>query len=327
MRSEFDLNTLPARERYDYWRHVSQSLHVPVAVSCDRPDAFSARYDGRYLGRFAAGSAFISVEHSVSRTLTHIRQSSDDMVGVWMPLSGGMLMHQDGRDAHIRPGQLGVVDPSRPYKEFSFDDFNFLWIQLPRAEVESKIGSTRAITGIAYTVEEPHARLAIEYLRSLSEVWDSITGAQAEQAASHACTLLALAFNRRQPSMLCADSGEPDIQMLRIRFFVKEHLSDSDLTSEVAGRALNMAATELERLMLLHGEEFERYVLNRRLSRCARMLADSHYGAQSAADIAHINGLQDVSGFRRAFTERYSMSPDDYRVERWSGENGANPNG
>ncbi len=316
MRSEFDLNVLPARERYDFWRDVSQSLHVPVGVSCERPESFSARYDGRHLGRFAVGSAFISVEHRVSRTPQHIRRSSDDMVGVWLPLTGGILMHQDGRDAHIRPGQLGVVDPARPYEELTFDDFNFLWIQLPREDVEAKIGSTKAITSVAFTPEEPRTRLAIEYLNSLSRVWDTIAGTSAEQAAGYACTLLALAFDRQKSASRGADAADPELQMLRIKSFLNKHLADSDLSSEMAGCALGITAHEVERIARLHNMEFAQYVLKTRLMRCAQMLADPRFGAYSTADIASMNGVPHAERFHKAFAETYAMSPDDYRAAR-----------
>jgi hypothetical protein len=36
MRSTFDLDELPLSERYAYWRDVSETLHVPVSVSCDK---------------------------------------------------------------------------------------------------------------------------------------------------------------------------------------------------------------------------------------------------------------------------------------------------
>jgi hypothetical protein len=98
MRAAFDLDDLPASERYDYWRDVSESLHVPVSVTCDSEDRFRARWDGRYLGRIFAGRAFISEEQRVARTTRHISRSTAEPIGVWMPLSGGILMRQDGRE-------------------------------------------------------------------------------------------------------------------------------------------------------------------------------------------------------------------------------------
>ncbi len=314
MRSEFDLHILPAHERFDFWRDVSQSLHVPVNVGCDRPLAFSARYDGRYMGPFMAGSAAMSAEQKISRTPAHIRKSSGDMIGIWFPLSGSMKMQQDGREAHIRPGEFGVVDPLRPYEEVTSAGFNFLWLHMPRESVEAGIGATRSITGTAFASTEPHARLAINYVYSLSKVWNELEGAAAERAATHASTLLALAFHRL-PTMAAPRKYvvDPAVQLLRVRSFVNAHLADRMLSSSMTGAALGMTSSEVEDVLRWHETDFAQFLLSVRLNRCAQALADARYNGYSAKEIARMSGLASAEQFCAAFAAAYGVAPNAYR--------------
>lgn len=318
MRSTLDLNDLPVSERYDYWRDVSESLHVPVAVSCEKTKTFTAKWDGRPLGQLLVGSAFLSEAQRVSRTSHHIGRSAADSIGIWMPITGAILVRQDGKEALIGPGQLTLVDPSRPYEELTLRNLNFLWMLLPREDVVARIGSTEKVTGLAHRVDHPHARLAIEFVRSLSTVWDELSGPKSEQIAAHVLSLLGLAFNAYANVPALTNDADSSELLLRIRLFIDERVADRSLSAETVAAALELPIQEVQRLTTQAGPGFQGYVQERRLARCVRMLSDPRFAAYSVHDISNISGWLHIDCFRKAFEAAYDISPDDYRLRKGS---------
>ncbi|MFM0220731.1 AraC family transcriptional regulator [Paraburkholderia dipogonis] len=318
MRSTFDLDDLPVSERYEYWRDVSESLHVPVSVSCEETDTFTAKWDGRLLGRLFVGSAFLSEAQRVSRTSYHIGRSTVDPIGIWMPLTGGIHLRQDGKEALIGPGQLAVVDPARPYEELTLRNCNFLWMQVPRQDVVARIGSTQKVTGLAHSVDQPHARLAIEFIHSLSTVWDELAAPQSEQVAAHALGLLAFAFNAyTHAAPLTSDTDSSEL-LLWIRLFIDERLADRSLSAETVAAGLGLSTQQVQRLTIDAGLGFEDFVQARRLARCFHILSDPRFAACSVRDISKMGGWLHVGCFRKAFETAYDISPDDYRLRNAS---------
>ncbi|MFM0206564.1 helix-turn-helix domain-containing protein [Paraburkholderia sediminicola] len=318
MHSRFDLNDLPASERYEYWHDVSESLHVPVSVDCEETETFTAKWDGRPLGPLLAGSAFLSEAQRVSRTSYHIGRSAADPIGIWMPLTAGIHLRQDGKEALIGPGQLAVVDPTRPYEELTLRNCNFLWMLLPREDVVARIGSTEKVTGFAHSVDQPHARLAIEFIRSLSTVWDELSGPKSEQIAAHVLSLLGLAFNAHAKAPALTNAADSSELLLRIRLFIDERAADHSLSVETVAAALGIPAQEVQRLTTQAGSGFHAYVQERRLARCFRMLSDPRFAAHSVHDISTMGGWLHIGCFRKAFEAAYGISPDDVRRRKGS---------
>jgi len=318
MRSTFDLDDLPLSERYEYWRDVSESLHVPVSVSCEETETFTAKWDGRPLGKLFVGSAFLSEAQRVSRTSYHIDRSAVDPVGIWMPLTGGIHLRQDGKEALIGPGQLAIVDPARPYEELTLRNCNFLWMHVPRKDVVARIGSTQKVTGLAHSVDQPHARLAIEFVRSLSTVWDEFSGPQSEQMAAHVLTLLTLAFNAYSDAPPLTSDTDSSELLLWIRLFIDERVADRSLSAETVAAALGFSTQEVRRVTAQAGPGFHDYVQARRLARCFRILSNPRFAAYSVHDISNLGGWPHIDCFRKAFAAAYGISPDDYRLPKGS---------
>jgi AraC-like DNA-binding protein len=62
------------------------------------------------------------------------------------------------------------------------------------------------------------------------------------------------------------------------------------------------------------GTTFSEYVLDRRLARAYRRLADQRFGHRLISDIAFDCGFGDLSYFHRAFRRRYGCTPGDIRT-------------
>ena len=93
--------------------------------------------------------------------------------------------------------------------------------------------------------------------------------------------------------------------------FVNAHLSDTGLTAEMMAREMAMSRSKLFELMKQEtGKPVMEFVRDLRLEYAARRLETG----DSVAEITYACGFSDPSSFRRAFANKYGVTPSQYRA-------------
>ena len=93
--------------------------------------------------------------------------------------------------------------------------------------------------------------------------------------------------------------------------FVNAHLSDTELTAEQMAREMAMSRSKLFELMKQEtGKAVMEFVRDLRLEYAARRLE----AGDSVAEITYACGFSDPSSFRRAFANKYGVTPSQYRA-------------
>ena len=94
--------------------------------------------------------------------------------------------------------------------------------------------------------------------------------------------------------------------------FVNAHLADTELTAEMMAREMAMSRSKLFELMKQEtGKAVMEFVRDLRLEYAARRLE----AGDSVAEITYACGFSDPSSFRRAFTNKYGVTPSQYKTE------------
>lgn len=112
------------------------------------------------------------------------------------------------------------------------------------------------------------------------------------------------------------ESLEPAAQELspfvaRATEFVNAHLADTELTAEMMAREMAMSRSKLFELMKQEtGKAVMEFVRDLRLEYAARRLE----AGASVAEITYACGFSDPSSFRRAFANKYGVTPSQYRA-------------
>lgn len=92
--------------------------------------------------------------------------------------------------------------------------------------------------------------------------------------------------------------------------FVNAHLSDTELTAEQMAREMAMSRSKLfEQMKQETGKAVMEFVRDLRLEYAARRLE----AGDSVAEITYACGFSDPSSFRRAFANKYGVTPSQYR--------------
>src|SRR5262245_25681098 len=129
----------PLATRADYWRNVLDDVLVPTDIN-GLDNAGPWQHDQLVTGAIGAVHATeVTTSWSVGRPpvevvrgRSHIRRSDPPLYKVEMPLSGSLLVEQDGRQARLEPGDLALIDPSRPCR-WIVSSGRFAFLTVPRS--------------------------------------------------------------------------------------------------------------------------------------------------------------------------------------------------
>ncbi|HXQ12050.1 MAG TPA: helix-turn-helix domain-containing protein [Caulobacteraceae bacterium] len=94
---------------------------------------------------------------------------------------------------------------------------------------------------------------------------------------------------------------------------IETMLSDPELTVEKVAAADGISARSLQKLFASAGQNFSTYLRVRRLERCRLDLTSPMFASLSISEICFRWGFNGSAHFSRAFKDRYSVSPRDYR--------------
>ena len=133
---------------------------------------------------------------------------------------------------------------------------------------------------------------------------------QAKTGRNAALTLAAT--NRGTPA--AAQSPRECAGVLRIKAYVEASLDDPGLSPFDIARALGISVRHAHRLFGQTGSSLGRWILGRRLARCAADLRDPARACESLTQIAFRWGFNDSAHFSRAFRAAYDQTPRGYRA-------------
>lgn len=253
----------------------------------------------RTLGPFEA--AFVSLDAlSAERGPTCIRRDPGEHYFMLVQDHGQCVVHQNGTATLLKPGDMFVVDATRPSK-FVYDGqpAHQISIHLPRAEMLGRFGTT-CERGCAIDRDDPLwvalRAVLVKMLHSppenrlpLGEAFYGILGAcfhgRARQAEDVSAQLLPRALK-----LIAQDYRDPDFG-----------------PAQLAAR-LGVSLRTLQRHFAPLSETPGQRLLKTRLAQAHDELAALGPG-QSVAAVIYDCGFNDLSHFYRAFRSRYGVAP------------------
>nr|WP_042180238.1 helix-turn-helix domain-containing protein [Kibdelosporangium sp. MJ126-NF4]CEL14275.1 Transcriptional regulator, AraC family [Kibdelosporangium sp. MJ126-NF4]CTQ88642.1 Transcriptional regulator, AraC family [Kibdelosporangium sp. MJ126-NF4] len=301
------------REREEVWRTAVAEAFVPLDFTFPDPRGFRGEISGQALGpvvvnRVTAGP------HSAARTQRHIARTETPYYKVSMPLRGYVTVRQDGREAHLPPGDLAVYDTSRPY-EVTFDDTcRLLVLMFPHRELRLPHDSISEVTARRVSGRTGIGGLVAPLLVNLASRLDEISGPQSARLADNVVDLLGTLY----ADLLSGSGYHPadpmHALMTRIRCFIEDHLDEPGLGPEMVAAASHISVGYLHKLFRAESTSVSRMIRERRLEQCRRDLVAPTARDKTVGAIGAHWGFVDAAHFSRVFKATYGVSPREYRV-------------
>ena len=315
METFFSTSDVHPRDRLSYMRDVACKAFVELDCRTDSGPAFSATLRSGSLAQ--VGLSIVETDPcEVVREQSHIAGSRSDDILVSVQLSGSTTLVQDDRETRLRPGHFALYDTQRRYVLNVERGTRQLVLKVPRACLETRLGSVSPFTAQSMRSNNPIGGLAFRFFRLLPSRSDTLDGIAARQIADQALDLLALSCTRECRHTMSTQTSTRAATLLSLKSIIESRLFDPRLTpsnsAEMAGISVRYANT----LLANEDTSLERYIFSRRLERTRSMLDDATQDYRSISEIAHSHGFSSASHFSRRFKEAFSVTPTEYRRQR-----------
>jgi AraC-like DNA-binding protein len=294
-------------DRLAFWRDVVWEAFVPVTPTPLAPaERFAGSVTAASIG--ALGAARIAADSQVvTRTAAQVRREPGEVFFLNLPLTRGTYAAQDGRVARLAPGDFTLVDSAAPFELGFGAPFEQLSFTIPSAALTRLLADPRGVTAQRVRGDAGLGAIASVALRAAAQQGAGADRATGMALGDHLTGLIALAVGGLAPAALPARRAGVVLQLARDE--VERALGDPALTPAAVAARVGISTRYLHRLFSDAGPSFGRYVLERRLDRCDRVLADPARAHWTVTQIAFEHGFNDPSYFARAYRRRYGRTP------------------
>jgi AraC family transcriptional activator of tynA and feaB len=290
-------------ERFDQW--------------LDKVNQVCGRFGANLLGPQFAGAideyrsgelkmSFVDVSQAqLFRTQHEIDQGEGAHYYAAFQLAGEAVMEQQGSCITLMPGDITLIDSTRPSNFVYRNNARQLSLILPRERVEQQLRFTTVKPAQRIPASAPMAGLAKRLILGSTE--QRLSHAESEATLDAVISLL-------RPAMGASNVDDsPQARTFRKALrFIDEHIGDEALCPEWLATQVGVSVRGLYRLFSRHGLVVAQYVKNRRLDLCAEQLRHAR-GEGKLCALGYEWGFNDSSYFSTAFKARFGVSPGEYR--------------
>jgi AraC-like DNA-binding protein len=299
---------LPVRNR----REIIHEMYAQTVFRADlEPQKGTAfQFDITLYGLPDLGVAAARFSHC--RTYHRIEHGCEDDLIFNLTLEGGRMVSQRGQEVELSSGEavLASIDPvittMRPSRFLSF--------RLPRARLTPMVANLDSCLLQAIRPNTGALSLLPRYLAALDEAASGPPEAR-DLVVSHVYDLIALTLGAsRDAKEIAAGRGVRAARLRAIREDIGAHLADPTLSIGDVARRHGVTPRYVGMLFDASGTTFSGYVLEQRLARARRILADPRRDSDTIRAVALSCGFGDVSYFNRSFRRAFGATPSDIRL-------------
>ena len=257
-------------------------------------------------------SAFTVSPHEVVRLKSHIGRSGNAHYLVSRQRSGVTRMSQNDDVCELQPGDVGLVDGTRPFRLEYMQTVDRVVAVIPHSQLHSRAPwlDRRPLNRMA--ANSPLSELLKFYLERL--VGPDCTSAwEAAALTDNVCNIVALmtATTARDRSSVRQFAVLPTLDQMLI--MLRRHLADPELSPAMAAARLGVSLRTLHKRFQDADTTFGKWILENRLQACQRAFNDPRHASLTISQIAYGWGFNDLSNFSKSFKARFGVSPAEYR--------------
>ncbi|MFJ3582198.1 helix-turn-helix domain-containing protein [Streptomyces sp. NPDC090127] len=260
----------------------------------------------------------------------------DDVVGVGIHTAGTARITTDDRALLCGPGDVFVLDMTRPYAVSELDDFRLHLFRFPRVVLGLPLARTDVLWGVHPRTGDGVVPLLAPLLETLADSVASYARPVAHRLAGTVTDLLGtlsseLADFPRPGTEATGDSAPRAVaphadaphgdavrraMARRIRHHVNENLGDRTLSPETIAAHHHVSVRYLHKVFAHEGTTLSRWIQQRRLEECRRELGATGHTSVSVSAVAKRWGFVNSAHFSRRFRAVYGISPREWHRVR-----------
>ena len=306
----FSTDSIAPEERQSAWREVMQRLRLPIGrLAAPEPFQASVSCLVSPLGMDFAVMSATAQEIS--------GRNPNQPAAVWLVvLLEGDATFWDGATATttLKTGDIiyGPTGTDAALKLTS--DFRMLFISAPRVALDHRLLAPMALRVGRFAGGKGLGHVFSGLLRGTAEALLDLSSEQlrpVELAVTE--FLVANLAAEDSPAALGGAGAARAAHLHRVCQSMETLLSDPDLSLEQVAAADGISTRSLQKLFASANLSFSTYLRSRRLERCRLDLSSPICASLSISEICFRWGFNGSAHFSRAFKERFTMSPREYR--------------
>jgi AraC-like DNA-binding protein len=235
-----------------------------------------------------------------------------DALKLLIQTKGSSVLHQSGQTVEFGDGTPAIYDPTRTYALVNRTPVRLIMLQLPRHAFPDRILSSLATPVVPGPALAGLSRVLLATLRSSLAEARLLDPAGRERLGA---TLIDLVSPLFEGASAGARERETSLEtlLLRCKSLINAELECCGLDVDRMAVRMGCSRRYIFRAFELQGVTPMHYVWEKRLARARRDLASAAHARHSITEIAFSLGFSSSAHFSRAFRERFSISPRDFR--------------
>lgn len=307
----FSTTALRPRQRVEFWDELCSGV-APVAT-----EAADLNFFEPSCARGFAGDLELCELHSfpstVHHTSAHVAQMRAPLYFLCFQIDGESVHRQDGREAHLRPGDFTLLATARPYQTVFPEPNRALCIALAEAALLRQMPSPQNAVAMRMSRQDSLVRMLGDFAVGLWRECRATTIERVGSSLSSALLHLLGSAYAGQAERTPQGSISLENRRFQILCFIEDHLREGTLGPARIATRFKMSLRSLHMLFSSAPETISRYILRRRLEESARALASPLHRARTVSDVAFDHGFSSSAHFCKVFREHFGTTPTEYR--------------
>ena len=236
-------------------------------------------------------------------------EAMDPIVALIVQTRGTAMFIEKGRSRHLKPGELVMAEPRSP-NDYLLSGTGSAF-QIPFEDVGLSFESVH--TASERLRSSPLFPLVSRHLLSVRQEAEKISssGASGISVAIATTHLVRALFVSAVQDERGARSALAEALLPRIVDYVRQHLTDRDLTPTAIAKANDISLRYLYYICENAGIRLMEWIMEERLEGARASLLSPNGSQQSVARIASRWGFKNPSHFSARFRQAYGVSPRD----------------
>ncbi|WP_295542247.1 helix-turn-helix domain-containing protein [uncultured Pseudacidovorax sp.] len=290
-------------ERLDYWVGAICEAFLEMDCSSREAEAFGGRLASRAVEQISVNQVIASTQ-DVYRTPAAIARSRRSHFYLIGQADRPWHVRQGGQVAHLRPGDVALVDAAEPYELHFPQGVHCMSLQLPRAWVLQWLRTPESVGPRVAWRDQGWGRSLSALAAQLARDPDSAAAMPAEMFTQHLGALLVAAL---EPAPVAAVSERRLHQ--RLLALMSEQLDQHGLRAEALAQEVGVSLRTLHRSFAAADATFAGTLRRLRIERAEALLAQPRLAHLSVAEIGRRCGFADASHFVREYQRQRGITP------------------
>ena len=302
----FSTDSLEQKNRFSYWNDVVTKHYAPCLGVASDTTQFKATTTVQRVGSTELSNV-TSESIRYDRRTVDLRSVPREDIFLSVMLEGEGYFSQNKRQIAHKAGDVLIYDSGKPYSFNYTSAYKAMLLRIPRPLIQAKVTRIDNLGGTILNDQSSFGRLIKSLMNETSIIASSPDLIQEDDFIVPTLDMLTTAISRATEGSNHIDSTSHGKLLTEIKTYIRNHITDEDLSLEKVASEKSISLRTLSRLFAETGETPRNWLQSQRLSCAYDALANKR--VTNITEAAFTFGYKDLSHFSRTFKKQFGYSP------------------